>query len=59
MANSTAVQQKRRQLVADGVDPFALLAEVLVDNDRLRDQVSRLQCIVQSSGIGSSSTTPQ
>ena len=47
MANSTAVQQKRRQLVADGVDPFALLAEVLVDNDRLREQVHVLEAIVR------------
>jgi len=41
------IKQKRRQLVADGVDPFLLLAEVLTDNDRLRAQVERLQAVVK------------
>jgi len=56
MPTTTEVQQKRRQLVADGVDPFLLLAEVLTDNDRLRAQVERLQLVVRGTQSKSTST---
>jgi hypothetical protein len=49
MSSSTKaqVQQKRRQLCADGVhDPFELLAQLLLRNQELQEQVERLQRIV-------------
>jgi hypothetical protein len=47
MLSSTEVQQKRRQLCADGVnDPFELLAQLLVRNQELQEQVAMLQRIV-------------
>ena len=51
MPTTTEVQQKRRQLAADGVDPFLLLAEVLTDNERLRAQVDHLQRIATACGV--------
>jgi hypothetical protein len=49
MLSSTAanIKQKRRQLVTDGVhDPFELLAQALVRNEELAEQVAMLQRIV-------------
>ena len=46
MAYSTAVT--RKELALSGVDPFALLEEILADNERLRDQVARLQALALS-----------
>jgi hypothetical protein len=41
------VKAKRRQLVADGVhDPFELLAQLLLRNQELQEQVEMLQRIV-------------
>ena len=46
MANSTAVT--RKELALSGVDPFSLLEETLADNERLRQQVARLQALALS-----------
>ncbi|MEY3913312.1 MAG: hypothetical protein RL509_1356 [Pseudomonadota bacterium] len=48
MSSSTKAQikQKRRELVACGVDPFLLLAQALQRNEELRDEVEMLQRIV-------------
>jgi hypothetical protein len=47
MTSSTKAQEKRHQLIADGVnDPFVLLAEVLVRNEELQTQVECLRRIV-------------
>ena len=40
------IKQKRRELVACGVDPYELVAQLLVRNEELRDQVEMLQRIV-------------
>jgi hypothetical protein len=40
------IQEKRRDLVACGVDPYELVAQLLVRNEELRDQVEMLQRIV-------------
>lgn len=49
MAPSIEVQKKRRQLMCDGAyasDPFELLAQLLVRNEELQEQVELLQLIV-------------
>jgi hypothetical protein len=43
------VKQTRRELVACGVDPFELVAQLLVRNEELRDQVEMLQAQVSCS----------
>lgn len=40
------IQEKRRDLVACGVDPYELVAQLLVRNEELHDQVRLLQRIV-------------
>ena len=40
------IKNKRRELVACGVDPFLLLAQALQRNEELQDQVEMLQRIV-------------
>jgi len=40
------IQEKRRELVACGVDPYELVAQLLVRNEELHDQVRLLQRIV-------------
>ena len=40
------IQEKRRELVACGVDPFELVAQLLVRNEELQAQVEMLQRIV-------------
>jgi hypothetical protein len=40
------IQEKRRDLVACGVDPFLLLAQALQRNEELQEQCAMLQRIV-------------
>jgi phosphoribosylformylglycinamidine (FGAM) synthase-like enzyme len=40
------IQEKRRDLVACGVDPYELVAQLLVRNEELHEQVQLLQRIV-------------
>ncbi|MEY3767692.1 MAG: hypothetical protein RLZZ11_762 [Cyanobacteriota bacterium] len=40
------VKQTRRDLVACGVDPYELVAQLLVRNEELHEQVQLLQRIV-------------
>ena len=49
MAYSTVVT--RKELALSGVDPFALLEEILADNARLREQVDRLQRIATACAV--------
>jgi phosphoribosylformylglycinamidine (FGAM) synthase-like enzyme len=48
MSSSTKaqIQETRRELVACGVDPFELVAQLLVRNEELHEQVEMLQRIV-------------
>jgi phosphoribosylformylglycinamidine (FGAM) synthase-like enzyme len=48
MSSSTKaqIQEKRRDLVACGVDPYELVAQLLVRNEELHEQVQLLQRIV-------------
>jgi hypothetical protein len=43
------VQEKRRELVACGVDPFLLLAQALQRNEELQEQVEILRQIIHRS----------